>query len=235
MPAAAAEVPILLRGERDQLAAWVGTMERKRVLGLLVVMVVGSGLYGAAMGFWRGEGQMLCTGIKLPLILMLTTLGTALLNGMLAPLLGLNLGLRESVLAVLMSFAIAALVLGGFSPLLVFLTWNVTPLRAGAPVPEFTYALLRFTHALAIGFAGVAANLRLLQLLEQLAADRQVARRVLGAWLLSNLLLGSQLVWILRPLIGSPHLPVQFLRPNAFDGNFYDTVFRVIIRILFNQ
>ena len=229
-----AEVPVLLRGERQHLANWVKTMELERVLVLVGAMVLGSGLYGAAMGSWRGEGQMFCTGLKFPMILLLTSLGTALLNGMLAPLLGLNLGLRQSVLAVLMSFAIAALVLGGFSPLLLFLTWTVPPLTTGAAVPEFTYALLRLTHVLAIGFAGAAANLRLLQVLEQLAGDRRVARRVLGAWLLSNLLLGSQLVWILRPLIGSPHLPVQFLRANAFEGNFYETVFHAVLRILAN-
>lgn len=203
MPDYAAEVPVLLRGEREHLADWVRTITAGRVLVLLAAIVVGSGLYGVAMGSWRGEGQMACTGLKFPLILLLTTLGTALLNGMLAPLLGLNLGLRQSVVAVLMSFALAAVVLAGFSPLVLFLTWNVTPLTAGAPVPEFTYALLRLTHVLAIGFAGGTANLRLLQLLEHLAGDRLVARRVLGAWLLSGLLLGSQLVWILRPLLGT--------------------------------
>ena len=42
------------------------------------------------------------------LIILLTALGNALLNAMLAPLLGLNISLRQSLLAILMSFAIAA-------------------------------------------------------------------------------------------------------------------------------
>jgi LmbE family N-acetylglucosaminyl deacetylase len=39
-----------------------------------------------------------------------------------------------------------------------------------------------------------------------------VAWRVISAWLAANLFLGSQLSWILRPFIGSPGLPVEFLR-----------------------
>jgi hypothetical protein len=59
-----------------------------------------------------------------------------------------------------------------------------------------------------------------------------VARRVLFAWLAGNLFLGSQLSWILRPFIGSPTLPVEFLRDAAFNGNFYETVFRSALRLL---
>src|SRR5918992_674563 len=78
-----------------------------------------AGPIGAAMGCWRAPLQALYTGIKFPLVLLLTTLGTALLNGMLAPLLGLNIRFRESLLAILSSFTIAAAILGAFSPLIV--------------------------------------------------------------------------------------------------------------------
>ena len=85
----------------------------------------------------------------------------------------------------------------------------------------------------AIAFAGIAANLRLYQLLENLSGRATVATRVLLAWLAGNLLFGSQLAWILRPFIGSPLLPVQFLRTEALNGNFFEAVYRSGIR-LFN-
>jgi len=72
----------------------------------------------------------------------------------------------------------------------------------------------------------------LLRLLQVLSGSDRIARRVLFAWLASNLFLGSQLCWILRPFIGSPGLPVEFLRPNAFQGNFYETVFRALAHLL---
>ena len=61
---------------------------------------------------WRAPLQALYTAIKFPLIILLTTLGNGLLNAMLAPLLGVNLGLRQTLLAVFMSFTIAAAILG---------------------------------------------------------------------------------------------------------------------------
>lgn len=90
------------------------------------------------------------------------------------------------------------------------------------------YSFMQLTNVTAIAFAGITANLRLKRLLEQLGGSVAVGRRVLFAWLAGNLLLGSQLSWILRPFIGSPGLPVEFLRPNAFHGNFYETVFTAL-------
>ncbi len=36
---------------------------------------------------------------------------------------------------------------------------------------------------------------------------------------------GGQLAWNLRPFIGSPGLPVQFLRDEPLKGSFYEAVF----------
>jgi len=82
-----------------------------------------------------------------------------------------------------------------------------------------------------IAFAGITANARLYQLLVRLGGSIMVARRVLFAWLAVNLLLGSQISWILRPFIGSPGLPVQFLRPDAFHGSFFETVLYAMRRV----
>jgi hypothetical protein len=73
---------------------------------------------------------------------------------------------------------------------------------------------------------------RLLQLLLDLSGNAATARRVLFAWLSGNLFLGSQLSWIFRPFIGSPALPVEFFRVEAFHGNFYETVFQSLLRLL---
>ena len=89
----------------------------------------------------------------------------------------------------------------------------------------FAYSLLKLAHVGVITLAGVTGNARLFQLLAHLGGGRAVAVRVMGAWLAGNLFLGAQLSWILRPFIGSPDLPLQFLRPDALHGNFYENVF----------
>ena len=129
-------LPFLLRGDEHALHRCVWKPAVGQVLLYFAAIIAGSGLYGAAMGLWRDPLQAWFTAIKFPLVMLLTTLGNALLNGMLAPLLGLNIGFRQSFIAVLMSFAIAALILGALSPLLIFLVWNTPPIeethRSGA-------------------------------------------------------------------------------------------------------
>jgi hypothetical protein len=218
-----AELPVVLRGDRGRES--VDDTDVGRWMFYLAVIIVGAGLFGAAVGSWRAPLQSLYTAIKLPLILLLTSLGNGLINALLAPLLGVNLGVRQSLLAVLMSFTIAAAILGAFSPLLYFLIWNTPPLAAGANTNASAHSLVLLSETGIIAFAGIAANVRLLQLLRELSGSAVAARKVLLAWLAGNLLLGSQLAWNLRPFVGSPDLKVEFLRPNAFAGNFFEAVF----------
>src|SRR5262245_57403525 len=112
-PAARSErIPVLLRGDTDRIEPWLGSEVGARVGWCALVIFAGAGLYGASIGWWRSPLQAGFTAVKLPLILLLTTLGNALLNGMLAPLLGLNVSFRQASLAILFSFTIAAVILG---------------------------------------------------------------------------------------------------------------------------
>lgn len=182
------------------------------------------------MGWWRAPEQALFVAMKFPLIILLTTLGNALLNSILAPLLGLDITVRQSIHAVLMSFTISSAVLGGFAPLVAFMIWNAPPLTPD-DTHMLTYAFIKLSHVLVIAFAGIVGCGRLFQLLTSLAnGNRPVARRVMFAWLAGNLFLGSQLCWVLRPFIGTPYLPVQFIRPDvALQGNFYENIFHTFL------
>jgi hypothetical protein len=229
--APAGPIGVLLRGEVAPAAGWVAAGSARRTALHLAVVVAGAGLYGAAMGWWRDPQQALYVAIKFPLIILLTTLGSGLLNGMLAPLLGLNLPFRQSASAILMSFVIASAILGAFSPLVAFLVWNAPPMSPEA-VARPTYSVIKLTHVAVIAFAGTMGNVRLFQLLARLGGSRAVAFRVLFAWLAGNLFLGSQVSWILRPFIGAPALPVEFFRAAALHGNFYENVFHSLQQIL---
>jgi hypothetical protein len=170
--------------------------------------------------------------IKIPLLFLLVALGNGLLNGMLAQLIGLPLSFRESLAAILSSFAIVALILGALSPVITFWVLN-TPARdsvAGRSGYSFTMVF----HVALIAFAGGMANLRLYGLLRRIAPDRRVALRGLFAWVAGNLLLGSQVSWILRPFIGSPLLEVAFLRPDAFHGSFFEALWSSLRVLVLN-
>ena len=100
------------------------------------VIVAGGGAYGAAMGSWWAPLQAGYVAIELPLLIRLTTLGDGLLNGMLAPLLGLRNTFRQMQTAVLLSFAIAAAILAALSPVALFVVWNTPALNGSSQQPR---------------------------------------------------------------------------------------------------
>lgn len=225
------ELGVLLRGEVESLQSWSAQWNAQRVLWQIGVIIAGAGMFGAAVGWWRDPVQALYTAIKFPLIMLLTAGGNAMLNAMLAPLLGLNIPFRQSVQAILMSFTMSAAILGSFAPLVAFVIWNSPPLSANAWESAGPYSFILLTFVAVTAFAGITANLRLLQLLRQLGGGKSVALRVLFAWLAGNLFFGSQLSWVLRPFIGSPGLPVEFLRATPLKGNFYEAIFRTVVQL----
>ncbi|HUE35961.1 MAG TPA: hypothetical protein VMO20_01120 [Candidatus Acidoferrum sp.] len=219
------EIGRLLRGETEIISDWSGRWVTGRFLLHLAVIILGAGLYGATMGWWRAPQQALFVAIKFPLIILMVTAGNALINGLLAPLLGLGIRFYQSFSAIVMSFTVTSAILGAFSPVMAFLIWNAPAMTSNIS-SQPTYRIILLAHVAVIALAGTAGNIRLLQLLVLWSGSRAIAMRVLTAWLTGNLFLGTQLTWILRPFIGSPNLPVAFLRANAFHGNFYETIFR---------
>ena len=227
-------IGVFLRAGPERLREWVLHRQSNLVTFCVVAIVLGAGAYGAVMGSWRSPWQAFYTGIKLPLVILLTTLGNGLLNGMLAPLLGLNLTFRQSLAVVLMSFAVVSVTLGALSPVAWFVVWNTPPLTA-----DHAVVISRvWRHAIDAGGVRCAGrhvgNLHLLPLLSEWARSASTARNVLFAWLAGNLFLGSQICWVLRPFIWDPARPVEFIGREYFHGSFFETVFEAARRLIFS-
>jgi len=194
------------------------------------VIVAGSGAYGATIGLGRAPLQAAYTAVKFPLLVLLTTVGNALLNGMLAQLLGLGISFRRSALAIVTSFALASAVLASLSPVTLFMWFNAPSFSSAGAVAAHNFSLV--THVVLIAFAGITANTALYRLLVEWGGSRATGARILGAWLTGNMFLGCQLSWIMRPFVGSPGLPVEFFRSDAFRGNFYETTLRALVNLV---
>jgi hypothetical protein len=216
----------LCRGDAAQIDPWLDAHELRWWLTCLITITIGCALYGGAVGIWRSPEQAVYTAIKLPLLIFLTCGANALLNGLLAQVLGSGLGFRQTSLAILMSFTIVALVLAALSPVAFFLYLNTPPMASEGDIVG--HSLVMLGDVIFVAYAGVVANYRLLRLLELRCASSGVGRRVFWSWLAGNFFLGAQVSWILRPFIGAPHLAVEFLRPEPLRGNFYETVFHAL-------
>ena len=221
---------ILCRGDAARMVAWVEERDSRWLLTCGIVITFGCAAFGGAVGWWRGPEQAAWTALKFPLLIFLTCGCNALLNGLLAQLLGAGLSFRQTSLLIVMSFTIMSLVLAALTPVALFVLANAPPLASSGRGTGHSIVLLM--DVLFIAYAGVIANRRLLHLLEYLCSAPGAARRVFWSWLGGNLFLGAQLSWILRPFIGSPNLAVQFLRDDPFHGTFYGAVFRALQHLL---
>lgn len=224
-------LPILLRGDAEKIALWLRQPHLRSLIGYCAIILLGTSVYGFTLGIWRAPLQSFYTAMKFPLLIFLTCAGNAAVNGMLAQLLGSGLSFKQTSLAILMSFAIAAVILAGFSPITLFVWYNAPALQSTAAILGHSVMLL--THVGVIAFAGIVANRRLFDLLRKICGRDTTARTVLLSWLAGNLFLGAQLAWNLRPFIGSPGLAVQFLRDDPMRGNFYEAVWHAIRHLLF--
>jgi len=234
MPAARGlgSLGLFLRADAWTLREWVVGRPCCVASVCVCFIVAGAGAYGATMGSWRDGWQAVYTGLKLPLVILLTTLGNGILNGVLAPLLGLNVTFRQSLVLVLISFAMASAILAGLAPVALFLVWNTPPLSILTRLSSPEYGFLQLALALFIASAGIVGNLHLLRLLRQWTNNPAIARNVLLAWLAVNLFLGSQISWVLRPFIWDPARPVEFIGRQYFHGSFYETIFEAARRLL---
>lgn len=226
-----ARLKALLRSDPDEMISWLTAAGIREALLCALVILLGSGIYGSTVGLWRAPLQSLYTAIKFPLLIFLTCAGNALLNGIVAQLHGSGLSFRQTSLAILMSFALTAAILGTLSPVSLFVLCNTPPLSSSPTLVGHSLTLL--IHVFFIAGAGVIANQRLFRLLTKASGHRRTARTVLLSWLGGNFLLGSQLAWILRPFIGSPGLAVEFLRADPLRGNFYEAFGRAAKHLLF--
>ena len=144
--------------------------------------------------------------MKMPLLVALTLACNGLLNGLLGLLLGTGLGFRQSLLALLTAFALAAVILGSLAPVTFFLAWNAPPPDApGARkrpcrLPRRAHGAHRIRRHHGEHPPPPPARGE--------GSDPAAATATLLAWLGGNGFLGAQFSWILRPFFGSPSLKV---------------------------
>ncbi len=225
-----ADLVTLCHANPSVLATWLDK-DSEKIRACLIWLIIGSSLYGASIGLWRAPLQSFYVAIKFPLLIILTTLGNAIINGMLAQLLGAKISFRQSFLAVMMSFTLITIILGSLTPLTFFLLYNLPPM--GSELARQAHSLVLVVNVVLIAFAGIIGNLHLFSLLSHICDNALKAKQILFTWLGVNMFLGCQLSWNLRPFFGTPRLEVRFLRDDPFNGSFYEAIFQIAKNLLF--
>ncbi len=220
----------LARGETVTLSRWLGEGSRGGMVTLVLGIMLGCGLYGFSLGLGRAPLMACYVAVKMPLLIFLTLGVNGLINGMFGALLGSGMSFRQTLRACLMSFALFALIVGSLAPVVACMALDRP--ADGDPALESWYPVFLLTNTAVIAFAGIVANRKLLRLIEAYSGSRAAAWRTLLAWLAGNLFVGAQLSYNLRPFFGNPTLPVAFVRPDPFNGTFYEIIWRMMVDAL---
>ncbi len=212
-PALLQDVEEILRSGGREAPAFEPARGRRAVFYFLAC----AGMYGALMGCFGGfQGDrpllVLYAALKVPLLLIIT--GAVCLPSffVLNTLFGLREDFPRVMHALLMTQAGFAVLLLSLAPYTLF--WY-------ASSADYNAAIL--FNALIFGAASLAAQWLLRRHYQPLIAENPRHAVLLYAWLGLFAFVGIQTAWILRPFIGTPDLPAQFFRDEAW-GNAYVAV-----------
>jgi hypothetical protein len=180
---------------------------------ILLILVCGS-CYGAVLGGFGietadGWKQSLCSAAKVPLLLavsFLLGLPTFFVANSLA---GLRADFPAALRAVTESQAAVAVALASLAPFTAL--WYAS---------SGSYAGAQLFNGGMFALATLAAQLVLRRRYRPLIAKDRRHRALLALWLALYWFVAIQMAWVLRPFIGAPGQPVQFLRADGW-GNAY--------------
>lgn len=185
--------------------------------------IAGSCLYGAVMGgYGFNAAQVIYSGLKAPMLLALATLLCLPNFFVINTALGLRDDFHLAFRGILSTQVAIALCLASLSPVLLF-----------SYACDIAYPAAKVLNGLFFAGASLGGQLMLREHYGPLIKKNPRHRTALTGWLLLYVFVAIQLAWVLRPFIGQPDLPAQFLRKNAW-GNAYIEVFNAISRTLGN-
>ncbi len=164
--------------------------------------------------------QIVYSSLKVPLLLGASFALSLPSFFVLSTLFGLRKDFAESVRAIIAAQAGLAVVLASFAPLT--LMWYAS---------STNYILALLFNGMMFAAASLTAQQLLRGYYRPLIRRNVRHRRMLACWGIVYVLVAIQLAWLLRPFIGSPKRPVEFLRPEAWD-NAYVIVGRMILNAL---
>jgi hypothetical protein len=198
---------------RDRYALFDAIYQEKDLNGIIRYFAFMSLLmlatYGACLGSYAGNLQILSSALKIPTLFFLTLAVCAPALFTFNVLLGSKLSLKQIVAMLMVKMFLIALILVSFAPIMLF--FIVT-----ASNHDFTTLL----NVSMCGIAGLFGLTLLWKGMDYLTVknDEIPNNAILIIWIGIYMFVGTQLAWSLRPFVGETGLFSWF---REIDGNFY--------------
>ncbi|MGC4032375.1 MAG: hypothetical protein QM754_11710 [Tepidisphaeraceae bacterium] len=215
----------LARQFHTQLTDALRGRVRHGTLGRLIFIAALAAMgYGAVMGsfgvlYGQSGWQVLFAAIKSPMLLAVTFVLTLPSFLVINLLLGLGRDVKDVLHALAAGQVAVSVGLLSLSPLT--LLWYLS-------VPRYEPAILFNAAMFAVASLGGQRPLRALY--RPLILRNPLHRRMLVIWLTVYAFVGVQAGWVMRPFIGKPDAPAEFLRPEKWDNAYV-----VIVKILYRS
>lgn len=209
---------------RNPLASWEqseGAVEFLKEIGrILAVIIFTSASFGVGLGFYVGGRHILDLAWKMPFLMLSTfsicAAGMYIVNALAAR----KLSFPQVMLMGLSSISITSIVAGAFAPIMFIFAISLRR----SQVVDYGFLVMLCTAVIATG--GTTSVFRLYGAFKKLDYARGTRIFILSTWLFIYQFVGAQMVWVLRPFIGS------FTGVDDFQGNFYESIPRLINNII---
>jgi hypothetical protein len=195
----------------------------------VLIVVLSTAAYGAVLAAWRSPLMAAYAAVKLPVVFVATTLVVSAFCWAAGLLCRAGLRYREVLGAVFSAMAVAGSILLALSPVVLYFVFSGAPDAGTREEMRFAHATMMMVHILVLACAGATGNLVLCRALRRRVPPACRLAPMVALWIASFAVVGCQLGWIMRPLVGSPNIAVEFLRSDALDSNFLESLFRQII------
>ncbi len=205
-------LPMTMDGSPWRSVAWI-----------VILLVTCGGTYGAVMGCfpltWESIRplQMLYSGLKVPLLLLLTFALSVPSFYVANMLLGVGGDFFLAIRAVLATQAALTIALVALAPLTMFFY-----------VSGVSYEQALLVNSVMFGTVSLSVQPLLRRQYRFLIDKNRWHVWLMHAWLVIYAFVGIQMGWVLRPFIGSPSTPTQFFRDEAW-GNAYLVVWELVL------
>ena len=200
----------LLRGE-GPYAAGRGVVPWRQ---LLLLVVAGGFVYGAAMGAYGARGwQAIYSASKVPLLLGCSTLVCLPNFYVVNVLLGLRDDFSAACRGVFAAQATLAVVLSSLAPVTLFFYAS-----------SGDYEQAKVWNGVMFFVGTVSGQVTLSHHYRALIASNPAHRIGRFAWVVLYVFVAIQLAWVLRPFLGAPDLPTAFFRQDAWSNAYVEVL-----------
>ena len=221
----------------NHIATWWEALVNPEIAGRLVLetdrrpgfdrfMITGTivfyALYGFTMGLFRGFLPGIISGLKFPFIYLLTILVCFPAFYVLNCLYGPGLKVRHCIRLLMIAVSANGAAIASYSLFSLFFT--LTTSKAG-------YHFLIVMHIIVLGMAGMASLVVVVLIFRATAAalGKRLRPVFVLAWGVLYALIGTQMAWVLRPIVGSWGQRYAAFRP--LGGSFIERVYQLLSQL----